>query len=95
MLAFFGSHLSFVDMASLIIWSRRLQFKEWHSTTSLSSGGVGGQHLNVLAYVNSWEQDDALYVQTELCELDNSAHFLGEFGRKYPTKFSVENLRGS
>ena len=45
---------------------------------------MGGQHPNVLAYVDSWEQDEALYIQTELCELGNFALFLGEFGRKYP-----------
>ncbi|KAH9161071.1 kinase-like domain-containing protein, partial [Lactarius sanguifluus] len=27
-------------------------------------------------YIDSWEQDDALYIQTELCEFGNFAHFL-------------------
>jgi mitosis inhibitor protein kinase SWE1 len=45
---------------------------------------VGGQHPNVLAYVDSWEQDEALYIQIELCELGNFALFLGDFSFKYP-----------
>ncbi len=45
---------------------------------------VGGQHPNVLAYVDSWKQDEALHIQTELHELGTFALFLGEFGRKYP-----------
>ncbi|KAF7983292.1 hypothetical protein HWV62_22953 [Athelia sp. TMB] len=39
---------------------------------------------NVLAYVDSWEQDDALYIQTELCALGNLARFLWEYGRAFP-----------
>jgi mitosis inhibitor protein kinase SWE1 len=40
---------------------------------------MGGQHLNVLAYVDSWEQDEALYIQIELREFGNFALFLGDF----------------
>ncbi|KAG7443544.1 kinase-like protein [Guyanagaster necrorhizus] len=45
----------------------------------------GGQrHPNVLAFVDSWEEDEALFIQTELCDLGNLAHFLWEYGRQYP-----------
>lgn len=49
-----------------------------------AKSGAGGQHPNVLAYVDSWEQDEALYIQTELCELGNFARFLWEYGRVFP-----------
>lgn len=42
------------------------------------------QHPNVLAYIDSWEQDEALYIQTELCDLGNFARFLWEYGRVFP-----------
>ena len=38
----------------------------------------------MLAYIDSWEQDEALYIQTELCEFGNLAHFLWEYGRTFP-----------
>jgi hypothetical protein len=34
--------------------------------------------------MDSWEQDEALYIQTELCEFGNLAHFLWEYGRAFP-----------
>ena len=40
-------------------------------------------HPNVLGYVDSWEQDDQLYILTELCEYGNFAHFLDEYGRHF------------
>lgn len=43
-----------------------------------------GAHSNVLTYVDSWEQDDALFIRTELCELGNFARFLWEYGRTFP-----------
>jgi hypothetical protein len=46
--------------------------------------GQGTRHPNVLAYIDSWEQDEALYIQTELCEFGNLAHFLWEYGRAFP-----------
>jgi len=49
-----------------------------------ATGQHGARHPNVLAYVDSWEQDDALFIQTELCELGNFAHFLWEYGRAFP-----------
>ncbi|KAF9222710.1 hypothetical protein BS17DRAFT_708453 [Gyrodon lividus] len=44
----------------------------------------GGGHPNVLAYIDSWEEDETLFIQTELCELGNFARFLWEYGRAFP-----------
>ncbi|KAJ7780513.1 hypothetical protein DFH07DRAFT_432404 [Mycena maculata] len=43
-----------------------------------------GVQPNVLTFVDSWEEDDVLYIQTELCELGNFAYFLWEYGRVFP-----------
>ncbi|KAF8585991.1 kinase-like protein [Ramaria rubella] len=40
-------------------------------------------HPNVLKYIDSWEQDDALYIQTELCDLGNFGNFLTEYGAHF------------
>jgi len=42
------------------------------------------RHPNVLAYIDSWEEDEALYIRTELCESGNLARFLWEYGRVFP-----------
>ena len=42
------------------------------------------RHPNILSYIDSWEEDETLYIQTELCELGNFAHFLWEYGRAFP-----------
>ncbi|KAG5652393.1 hypothetical protein H0H81_005150 [Sphagnurus paluster] len=44
----------------------------------------GSRHPNVLGYIESWEEDEALFIRTELCESGNLAQFLWEFGRVYP-----------
>ena len=44
----------------------------------------GGRHPNVLTYIDSWEEDEALFIQTELCESGNLARFLWEYGRVFP-----------
>lgn len=44
----------------------------------------GRGHPNVLAYVDSWDENEALYICTELCESGNLARFLWEYGRVYP-----------
>ena len=44
----------------------------------------GASHPNVLGYIDSWEEDETLFIQTELCALGNFGHFLWEFGRDYP-----------
>lgn len=43
-----------------------------------------GRHPNVLGYIDSWEEAEALYIRTELCEYGNLARFLWEYGRVYP-----------
>ncbi|KAI6169463.1 hypothetical protein EDD17DRAFT_1518938, partial [Pisolithus thermaeus] len=40
-------------------------------------------YANVLAYIDSWEEDDMLFIQTELCELGNFARFLWEYGKAF------------
>ena len=40
-------------------------------------------HPNVLKYIDSWEQDDVLFIQTELCELGNFGTFLAEYGTHF------------
>lgn len=52
------------------------------SRTCGSTGGVA-RHPNVLAYLDSWEEDEVLYIQTELCDMGNFGNFLWEFGRSY------------
>jgi mitosis inhibitor protein kinase SWE1 len=77
----------------LLIFEHRLRLREevdilqrlsQASASSTDSNGIRGRHPNVLAYVDSWEQDEALYICTELCELGNFAHFLWEYGRVFP-----------
>lgn len=43
-----------------------------------------GNHPNVMGYLDSWEEDETLYISTELCELGNFSHFLWEYGRAFP-----------
>lgn len=50
----------------------------------LSSLSASGGHPSVLAYIDSWEEEETLYIQTELCALGNFAHFLLAYGRVYP-----------
>ncbi|GJJ06481.1 hypothetical protein Clacol_000673 [Clathrus columnatus] len=45
-------------------------------------GGPHG-HPNILKYISSWEQDDILFIQTELCELGDLAKFLAEYGSHF------------
>jgi mitosis inhibitor protein kinase SWE1 len=40
-------------------------------------------HRNVLQYVDSWEQDQSLFLLSEFCALGNFAHFLAEYGRRF------------
>ncbi|KAG8785435.1 hypothetical protein FRC15_001348 [Serendipita sp. 397] len=42
-----------------------------------------GGHVNVLSYVDSWDEDDHLYIQTELCQMGNLATFLNEYGKQF------------
>ena len=54
------------------------------SQAALSNHTTDGRHPNVLAYIDSWEEDEALYIRTELCESGNLARFLWEYGRVFP-----------
>lgn len=49
---------------------------------SLATGGRS--HANVLGFVDSWEEEECLYIRTELCELGNLARFLWEYGKVNP-----------
>lgn len=49
----------------------------------LSATAGPGFHPNVLGYVDSWEEDDRLFILTELCEYGNFAHFLSEYGHHF------------
>ncbi|KIK67257.1 hypothetical protein GYMLUDRAFT_156166 [Collybiopsis luxurians FD-317 M1] len=44
----------------------------------------GRRHPNILAFIDAWEEDDQLYIWTELCDGGNFAHFLWEYGRVFP-----------
>ncbi|KAF9565559.1 hypothetical protein CPC08DRAFT_683679 [Agrocybe pediades] len=55
-----------------------------HLSQAALSQYENGRHPNVLAYMDSWEEDEALFMQTELCESGNLARFLWEYGRVYP-----------
>jgi len=54
------------------------------SEAAATAGYRMERHPNVLGYLDSWEQDDTLFIRTELCELGNFAHFLLKFGRSSP-----------
>lgn len=49
----------------------------------LAKEGAPDGHPNVLKYIDSWEQDDVLFIQTELCELGDLATFLAEYGSHF------------
>ncbi|KIY66867.1 hypothetical protein CYLTODRAFT_398044 [Cylindrobasidium torrendii FP15055 ss-10] len=50
----------------------------------LRAANHGDPHPNVLSFMDSWEEDDMLYIQTELCDHGSLSHFLWEYGRVYP-----------
>jgi mitosis inhibitor protein kinase SWE1 len=49
--------------------------------TETSPGGRG--HPSVLRYIDNWEQDGLLFIQTELCALGSFGRFLWDYGRKF------------
>ncbi|KAF8894006.1 hypothetical protein BD779DRAFT_1435579 [Infundibulicybe gibba] len=55
-----------------------------HLSNATVSLGQQNRHPNVLAYIDSWEEAEGLYIQTELCESGNLARFLWEYGRAFP-----------
>ena len=55
-----------------------------HLAQAARGACAGGRHPNVLAYIDSWDEHEALYICTELCESGNLARFLWEYGRVFP-----------
>jgi mitosis inhibitor protein kinase SWE1 len=55
-----------------------------HLSQAAQSQYDDGRHPNVLAYIDGWEENEALYICTELCESGNLARFLWEYGRVFP-----------
>ncbi|KAG6885681.1 hypothetical protein C0993_011166 [Termitomyces sp. T159_Od127] len=54
------------------------------SHVAATSGSYEGNcHPNVLAYIDSWEENDVLYIQTEVCTSGNLQQFLETFGNAY------------
>ena len=37
----------------------------------------------MLEYIDSWDEDDHLYIQTALCPMGNLATFLDEYGKNF------------
>ncbi len=70
-------------MVSEPLFSSRLR-EEADILRHLGQLNGGRRHPNVLAFVDSWEEDEVLYIQTELCELGSLGHFLWEYGRAFP-----------
>jgi mitosis inhibitor protein kinase SWE1 len=42
------------------------------------------RHPNVLGYLDSWEEGEFLYIQTELCGMGNLDYFLWKYGERRP-----------
>ena len=81
----------FLLLWNILIFLVRLRLREevdvlkHLSQAALSSiHSADGRHPNVLAYLDSWEEDEALYICTELCESGNLGWFLWEYGRVFP-----------
>lgn len=55
-----------------------------HLSETAARSGLNGRHPNVLAYIDSWEEDEALFIRTELCESGNLSRFLWEYGKVFP-----------
>ena len=80
-------HIAFVNVRMIYSYPRSLRLREEVDILQhLSRAAVaeGGPHPNVLAYIDSWEEDESLFIQTELCELGNFARFLWEYGKVFP-----------
>ncbi|KAH6914326.1 other/WEE protein kinase [Coprinopsis sp. MPI-PUGE-AT-0042] len=55
-----------------------------HLSFAAERCNLNGGHPNVLAHIDSWEEDEVLFIQTELCESGNLARFLWEYGKVFP-----------
>ncbi|KAE9411300.1 kinase-like protein [Gymnopus androsaceus JB14] len=63
----------------------RLRLREEVETLQHLTDICGGRrHPNILAFIDAWEEDEQLFIWTELCEGGNFAHFLWEYGRVFP-----------
>ncbi|KAJ3811175.1 hypothetical protein F5876DRAFT_88461 [Lentinula aff. lateritia] len=63
----------------------RLRLREEVDTLQHLSHVTGGcGHPNILAFIDAWEEEEQLFIWTELCEGGNFAHFLWEYGRVFP-----------
>ncbi|KAF6760196.1 other/WEE protein kinase [Ephemerocybe angulata] len=55
-----------------------------HLSGAATKSGLDGWRSNVLKYLDSWEEDEMLYIRTELCDLGNLSRFLWEYGKVFP-----------
>lgn len=55
-----------------------------HLSGAATKSGLDGRRSNVLKYLDSWEEDEMLYIRTELCDLGNLSRFLWEYGKVFP-----------
>lgn len=63
----------------------RLRLREEVETLQhLTDISRGRCHPNILVFIDAWEEDEQLFIWTELCEGGNFAHFLWEYGRVFP-----------
>jgi len=73
----------------IFIYLDRLRLREevdilQHLSQAAYDCGLNGRHPNVLSYIDSWEENEMLFIQTELCESGSLARFLWEYGRVFP-----------
>lgn len=55
----------------------------WEEVEVLRALNARGGHANVLDFVDGWDEDDHLFIQTSLCAMGNLATFLNEYGRLF------------
>ena len=80
-------HTSLFNVRFIYSYFSRLRLREEVDVLQhlcKAAAAEGGPHPNVLAYIDSWEEDEMLFIQTELCELGNLARFLWEYGKVFP-----------
>lgn len=59
----------------------RLRLREEADILERLAAAAGHRgHPNVLAYIDSWDEDQTLFIETELCEYGNFARFLMDYG---------------
>lgn len=55
----------------------------WEEVEILRALNAQGGHVNVLDFIDGWDEDDHLFIQTSLCAMGNLATFLNEYGRLF------------